>query len=189
MAPISGHEEQEVGLSIGAAALQTGHTPVTLRHWERLGLIDPPPRRGGRRRYPPSVATRVALIDIARAAGFRLAEIRELLADRDPRRTAGERWRALAARKRAQLDEAAAAIQGAAHAADPPLALPVRVPRGVRGPPQPQVRPGVRPLAAHRSGGTGGTEAAETPRPALIGAQARHALKPSSDTPVMSKRC
>ncbi len=111
MAPISGHEEQEAGLSIGAAALQTGHTPVTLRHWERLGLIDPPPRRGGRRRYPPSVATRIALIDIARAAGFRLAEIRELLADRDPRRTAGERWRALAARKRAQLDEAAAAIQ------------------------------------------------------------------------------
>lgn len=100
----------EEGLSIGDAARRTGHTVVTLRHSEKVGLLDAPPRRAGRRRYAPEVIARIGLIDLARAAGFQLAQIRELLVDQESRRTPGERWRPLAARRSAQLDEAAAAI-------------------------------------------------------------------------------
>ena len=97
-------------LSIGGVARQSGHTAVTLRHWEREGLLEPPARRGGKRSYRRSVVARIRLIDIARAAGFRLAEIRELLTERQPPIAPGDRWRSVAVRKRAELDAQAKAI-------------------------------------------------------------------------------
>lgn len=97
-------------LSIGGVAQASGHTTVTLRYWEGVGLLEPPPRRSGRRSYPPTVLARVRLIDLAREAGFRLAEIRELLADRQPPVAPGRRWRAAAVHKREELDRQAAAI-------------------------------------------------------------------------------
>ncbi len=97
-------------LSIGGVALETGHTSVTIRHWERVGLLEPPGRRGGKRSYPRSVLARVRLIDLGRAAGFRLIDIRDLLTDRHPPMAPGDRWRSLAARKREELDAQAAAI-------------------------------------------------------------------------------
>ena len=91
-------------------ARATGHTIHTLRHWEAVGLLEPPPRRSGQRRFPPSVLTRVAVVDLARRAGLSLAEIRELVAaDRD-RQPPGGRWQALASRKLAELEELAAAV-------------------------------------------------------------------------------
>ncbi len=97
-------------LSIGELAQTSGHTTVTLRHWERVGLLEPPPRSGGKRRFPRSALDRIRLIDLARAAGFRLIEIRELLTDRQPPMAPGDRWRSLAARKCAELDAQAAAV-------------------------------------------------------------------------------
>lgn len=98
-------------LQIGQVARQTGHTAVTLRHWEKTGLLDPPPRRGGKRRYPPSVLTRIALIDLARHAGFSLAEIRELLTAPDPGLPAADCWRALVTRKLAETDSLMACLR------------------------------------------------------------------------------
>ncbi len=97
-------------LSIGDVARDTGHTTVTIRHWERVGLLESPERRAGKRSYRRSVLTRIRLIDLARAAGFRLDEIRDLVTDRQPPMAPGDRWRALAAGKRAELDARAAAI-------------------------------------------------------------------------------
>jgi MerR family transcriptional regulator, redox-sensitive transcriptional activator SoxR len=97
-------------LSIGEVAERTGHTVVRLRHWEKVGLLEPPPREGGKRRYPPSVLSRIAVIDLARKAGFRLPEIREVLIDRNAQRT-GDRWRALTGRKAAELDELQSTVE------------------------------------------------------------------------------
>jgi len=96
---------------IGQVARHTGHTVVTLRHWEAVGLLEPPPRRAGKRCFPETVLGRIAVIDLARRAGFRLEEIRQLLdpgqADQQP----SARWQALAAGKLAELNEVLAAVE------------------------------------------------------------------------------
>ncbi len=52
----------------------------TLRFYEREGLIPPPPRNGsGYRVYLPQAVDRVAFIRHAKALGFPLSDIRELL--------------------------------------------------------------------------------------------------------------
>lgn len=100
-------------LPIGQVAHQTGHTVVRLRHWERVGLLDPPARRGGKRRYTPAVLERIAVIDLARRAGLSLAEIHQLLAsaERHHARPTGARWRELVGHKQAELDELLAAVR------------------------------------------------------------------------------
>ncbi len=98
------------GLLIGEVARRTGRTVATVRHWESIGLLAPPRRVNGRRHYPPSVLDRIAVIELAQRAGFRLAEVAELLTAAAPDRPPGQAWRTLAARKRAELDELAATI-------------------------------------------------------------------------------
>lgn len=106
-----GEAEFVVGrLSIGDVARRSGHTVVTLRHWESMELLPVAPRVGGRRRYPPSVFSRIALIDAARRAGFRLEEIRDLLSTRIDGAPPGDEWRALVEIKRAELQELAVAL-------------------------------------------------------------------------------
>ncbi|MBO2464921.1 MerR family transcriptional regulator [Actinomadura violacea] len=77
-------------LDIGEVAERAGLAPSALRFYERKGLISPADRAGLRRVYAPDVLDTLALISAARAAGFALAEIAELLAarpgDRDLRR-------------------------------------------------------------------------------------------------------
>jgi MerR family redox-sensitive transcriptional activator SoxR len=101
------------GLSIGEVSERTGQTVVTLRHWETMGVLPPPPRTGGKRRYPHEVLSRVAMIDLVRRAGFSLDEARELLATRTPGRPPGVRWGTLVARKRVELDHLLAAVEAA----------------------------------------------------------------------------
>jgi MerR family redox-sensitive transcriptional activator SoxR len=72
-------------------------------------LLDPPARRGGQRRYSPTVLQRLAVIELGQRAGFTITEIRELLAGTTAG-AASERWRALAQRK---LPEIRALIQRA----------------------------------------------------------------------------
>jgi DNA-binding transcriptional MerR regulator len=81
-----------------------------LRYYERIGLLPPAQRAGGRRRYRASSAERVALIRLYQDAGFTLAEIRQLLAAHGRRR---ENWRRLAERKVDELDARIAEAQRA----------------------------------------------------------------------------
>lgn len=97
-------------LSIGEVARRSGHTVVTLRHWESMELLPLVARVGGQRRYPASVFSRIALIDSARRAGFRLEEIRELLRTRTDGEPPGDEWRALVEIKRAELEELSRAL-------------------------------------------------------------------------------
>ncbi len=67
-------------LTIGKLAEQAGVTPDTLRYYERLRLVSPPPRsNGGYRLYDADVAERVAFIRKAQGLGLSLADVREVL--------------------------------------------------------------------------------------------------------------
>jgi DNA-binding transcriptional MerR regulator len=71
------------GLAIGMLGAQTGTPVSTLRFYERKGLLPSPPRVAGQRRYPPESVDRVLAIRLWQRAGFTIAEIGGLLADRE----------------------------------------------------------------------------------------------------------
>ena len=86
---------------IGELARRTGVAGSALRYYERIGLLAPVERAGGKRHYTASSAERVALIRLYQDAGFTLAEIGGLLeAGVQGRRG----WGDLAERKIAELD-------------------------------------------------------------------------------------
>ena len=62
-------------LSIGEVARRTDVAPTTLRYYEKIGLLTPPSRAGGQRRYDDAVLSRLEVIGLCKAAGFTLAEI------------------------------------------------------------------------------------------------------------------
>lgn len=91
-------------LSIGEVA-RRAQVPVTaLRFYEKAGLVPPPRRVSGRRRYEPQVLRRLSFIGMAKRAGFSLAEVAELLDGFDEAIPASERWRILAARKLPEVE-------------------------------------------------------------------------------------
>lgn len=91
-------------LTIGEVAALADVATSTLRYYERVGLLAPPERASGRRRYDPGVIQRLAVIDVAKQAGFTLEEIRELLAGFDGFLPSSERWRHMAARKLPEVE-------------------------------------------------------------------------------------
>ena len=95
---------------IGELARRTGVATSALRYYERIGLLSPAERAGGRRHYAASSAERVALIRLYQDAGFTLAEIGGLLAARIQGRRG---WGHLAERKIAELDARIADAQRA----------------------------------------------------------------------------
>ena len=93
--------QQDGLVPIGELARRTGVAASALRYYERLGLLSPAGRAGGRRHYQISSSERVALIRLYQDAGFTLAEVGQLLAATS--RGRGE-WGRLAERKIAELD-------------------------------------------------------------------------------------
>ncbi|OBG58149.1 helix-turn-helix domain-containing protein [Mycobacterium sp. E3339] len=88
-------------LTIGEVARQAGVAATTLRYYEQIGLVPPPVRLGGQRRYDDSVLARLEVIRLCKSAGFALEEIQLLFADDAPGRPAS---RALAEAKLAAID-------------------------------------------------------------------------------------
>ncbi|MFC6673418.1 MerR family transcriptional regulator [Marinobacterium aestuariivivens] len=67
-------------ISIGQLARHTGVKVPTVRYYEKIGLLPEPARsEGNQRLYPPSMVERLAFIHHARALGFSLDGIRDLL--------------------------------------------------------------------------------------------------------------
>lgn len=91
-------------LTIGTVARRSGLRPSALRYYEEAGLLPPPARLGGQRRYSPAIFPRLALIRRAREVGFTIAETRALLHDDDPDAPPAERWRALATAKMPDIE-------------------------------------------------------------------------------------
>src|SRR5262245_30557286 len=96
------------GLGIGDVARRAGLRTSAIRYYESAGLLPRPARVSGRRRYERSVFTRLAVIALAREAGFSLNEIRRLTRGRV---RPGERWSELAREKLPQIEALIARAQ------------------------------------------------------------------------------
>lgn len=91
-------------LTIGEVARRTGVRTSALRFYEEAGVLPPPDRVNGRRRYGADAVRRVEVLRFAQRAGFTLAEIRVLFNGFGAETPLGERWAALAGAKLAELD-------------------------------------------------------------------------------------
>jgi DNA-binding transcriptional MerR regulator len=91
-------------LSIGEVAERAGIAASAIRYYEAEGLLPLPERRSGRRVYDESVVDRLAIIHLAKSAGFTVAEVKRLQGGFARRTPPGKRWRALAESKLAELD-------------------------------------------------------------------------------------
>src|ERR1700685_4407676 len=97
-------------LMIGELARQVGVAPSALRYYEKAGLLPPPPRASKRRRYDPNIVGRIRIILLARDAGFSIRETRMFLSGFPAGTMPALRWREMAKRKIAELDELMARV-------------------------------------------------------------------------------
>lgn len=84
----------------------SGKAASAIRYYEDVGLIDPPERVSGRRRYAPEVVRRLAVIETAQRAGMTLDEIRLLLTATPADGAATEQLRVVAEQKLPAIREA-----------------------------------------------------------------------------------
>lgn len=90
-------------LTIGQVAVEAGVHVETIRYYQRLGLVDEPPRQQGRfRHYGSDSVARLRFIKRAQHLGFTLDEVRNLLLLEDGQDCRATR--ALAERKLATIE-------------------------------------------------------------------------------------
>jgi DNA-binding transcriptional MerR regulator len=93
-------------LQTGTLASLCGVSADTIRHYERLGVIQPATRgENGYRSYPEATVDRVRVVRRALTLGFTLAELARILRQRDSGRPPCHEVRALAVCKLAELDQ------------------------------------------------------------------------------------
>ena len=97
-------------MTIGQVAKQSGLAASAIRYYEQAGVLPKPARIGGRRHYDTSVLERLAVLERAKTCGFTLAEVRQLFHGFHEDAPPSERWRTLADRKIAELDDLARTI-------------------------------------------------------------------------------
>ncbi len=102
----------EAKLTIGEVARQAGLHTSAIRYYEDVGVLPRPQRTHGHRRYTSRVFQQLAFIQLARDAGFTMAEIQTLVAGFDETAPLGVRWRTLAEQKLAELEVQIARAQG-----------------------------------------------------------------------------
>ena len=95
-------------LTIGEVARRAGVPTSSIRYYERIELLPTPERVSGQRRYGTDVLGKLGFIGMAQSAGFKLAEIRELIDGVDSAAGMAEPMRALSAKK---LDEVEALLE------------------------------------------------------------------------------
>jgi MerR family redox-sensitive transcriptional activator SoxR len=86
-------------MKIGELARRAGLNASALRYYEKVGLLAPPHRTGGQRRYHDEAVYRVLLIRYASSMGFTLPEIKIFLTGLRENTPVGPRWKSLAHRK------------------------------------------------------------------------------------------
>lgn len=78
------HAPSHANLRIGQLASELGLNPKTLRYYEAIGLLPQPPRNAaGYRLYGAADRERLHFVAKAKALGFTLQDIQEILALRD----------------------------------------------------------------------------------------------------------
>jgi DNA-binding transcriptional MerR regulator len=66
-------------MMIGQLEAHPGVPALTIRYWERIGVLSKPMRVGRQQRYGPEAVHYLALLRLAQACGFHLNEIPHLL--------------------------------------------------------------------------------------------------------------
>lgn len=92
-------------MKIGQLARDAGLNASAIRYYEKCGLLSPPQRLGGQRHYPTEALHRVLLIRFASEMGFTLAEIKLFLSGLRESAPVGPRWKKLATRKLAEVEQ------------------------------------------------------------------------------------
>ena len=92
-------------MRIGELAARANLNASAIRYYEKMGLLAPPQRTGGQRRYPSDALHRVLLIRFATDMGFTLAEIKLFLSGLRDNTPVGPRWKKLANRKLFEVDQ------------------------------------------------------------------------------------
>ena len=92
-------------ITIGEVARRTGLRASAIRYYEKIGLLPKTQRVRGLRRYDAGVLTYLAVIDVAKSAGFRIDEIRHLFHGFGKGVPAFHRWQVLAQRKITEMDD------------------------------------------------------------------------------------
>ncbi|MFN8375449.1 MAG: MerR family transcriptional regulator [Anaerolineae bacterium] len=98
-------------LTVGEVARRVGLRTSALRYYESVGLIAPPKRVSGQRRYEVSVLKTLSLIQTAQQAGFTIAEIHALFHEFPTEAPPSERLRTLAEHKMTEMDALIARAQ------------------------------------------------------------------------------
>ncbi|HUE57287.1 MAG TPA: MerR family transcriptional regulator [Candidatus Udaeobacter sp.] len=91
-------------MKIGQLACRASLNASAIRYYEKRGLLAPPQRLGGQRRYPSDALDRVLLIRFATDMGFTHAEIKLFLSGLRDNTPVGPRWKKLAAHKLAEVE-------------------------------------------------------------------------------------
>jgi MerR family redox-sensitive transcriptional activator SoxR len=92
-------------MKIGPLASRAGLNASAIRYYEKLGLLPAPQRQAGQRRYPAEALNRVLLIRFASEMGFTLSEIKLFLSGIKENASPGPRWKKLAHRKLAEVQQ------------------------------------------------------------------------------------
>jgi len=94
----------EETLTISAIARRAGIRPSAIRYYESIGLLPAPRRVSGQRRYAPDALQRLAVIQMAKEAGFTIADMRRLFLGFEASVPASTRWQTLAHQKLAEVE-------------------------------------------------------------------------------------
>ena len=92
-------------MSIGQVAKICGIASSAIRYYETAGLLPKPIRVSRQRRYGAEIIGRIRLLQVAREAGFTIAETRTFVAGFSETTPPAIRWRTLAKRKLGEIDE------------------------------------------------------------------------------------
>ena len=92
-------------MKIGQLARSANLNASAIRYYEKVGLLAPPQRLGGQRRYPADALHRALLIRFASDMGFTLSEIKLFLSGLRDNAPVGPRWKKLAARKLIEVEQ------------------------------------------------------------------------------------
>ena len=92
-------------MKIGQLARSANLSASAIRYYEKMGLLAPPQRLGGQRRYPPDAVHRVLLIRFTSDMGFTFSEIKLFLNGLRDNSPVGPRWKKLAHRKILEIEE------------------------------------------------------------------------------------
>jgi MerR family redox-sensitive transcriptional activator SoxR len=98
-------------LSISEVGRRVGLRTSAIRYYEEIGILAPPRRVSGQRRYDETVLYRLAVVRRAQDAGFTLDEIRQLFFGFAPSTPVSQRWKKIAERKMAEFDARLEQIQ------------------------------------------------------------------------------